>query len=151
MSGFPDGYSAPGTLSKASATMMHARGVKKFKKPVASFRGGDPIEWNTQTDVSNANVGVGIEPGGTGGDNDTSRFLEYHSQFYDDVSSGDLDSVCDDGECDEGRMHLACCAAHLAQAKESHNACDSEATEKALNGAVYHLQAFHQSLKDALN
>jgi hypothetical protein len=47
MSGFPNGYSDPGTVTKASDTMMHARAVKKFKKTggIVSRRRADRMEY----------------------------------------------------------------------------------------------------------
>lgn len=154
--------------------MMHARGFKKFKKPVASFRGGEPIEWNTPErnvddpageaqegapdalgyNIESGDPGVMMKPPDVDGESDTSRFLEYHAGNYGDMDPAEFLDGFDgghDGSCDEGGMHLACCAAHLAKAKEAHTVYDSEACHKSLNASMYHLQAFHKALKDALN
>jgi len=40
---------------------------------------------------------------------------------------------------------------HLANAKDAQSVYDSEACHKSLNASMYHLQAFHKALKEALN
>ena len=165
MSGFENGYSSPGPIekiAKASTTMMHARGSKRFRKPAGSFNGFSGVTWHTQRDVADPNSeaqtgddDVQHYPGEEDDrESDLGYFMAKHTQSYDDISPqaflDGLDSG-DDGECDEGGAHLACCAQHLANAKEAHTGGDAEGCHKALNGALYHFAAFHKVLRGAMD
>jgi hypothetical protein len=164
MSGFENGYSSPGSvekIGKASTTMMHARGSKKVRRMAGHFTGGR-VTWQTQRDVADPNSeaqtgddDVQHYPGEEDDrETDLGYFTAKHMQSYDDINPqtflDGLDSG-DDGECDEGGAHLACCAQHLANAKEAHTGGDVEGCHKALNGAMYHFSQFHKSLKEAIN
>jgi hypothetical protein len=122
MSGFSDGYSRPGPIEKVAGT------------------------WHSQTEP-NTDVG-GID---SDSDSDTDEFLKAHGRNYDDVEPDQFLSDLDvGGQCDEGGMHLNCCAAHLAAAKKAWNCNEGEKCGKALNSAMYHFKHFHKALKRSL-
>jgi hypothetical protein len=164
MLGFENGYSSPGSIegiAKASTTMMHARGTKRFRKPAGNFTGVKGITWQTQRDVddpnSEAKAGdddVQHYPGEEDdreSDAEVTDFLKAHAANYGEVNPGSWLEGFDGCDDDEVGMHLACCATHLAAAKEAHTCGDGESCHKSLNGAMHHLHHFHEALKEAIN
>ena len=63
--GFSSEYGSPGQSGKASDTMMHARGSKRFKSAAGRFTGVGGVEWNntTQQNVTDPNAAAGTGDG----------------------------------------------------------------------------------------